>query len=123
MAGTKLNSVTPILQVANLPRAVDFYVNVLGFTQGWAVGEPPWLTSVCRDVVEFHLYVVEKPVASHVYLNVTGVDQYFGAAVSAGARVVYALENRKYGMRDGRVEDPDGNQIGIGENLESGDCR
>ena len=117
MTGTKLNSVTPILQVADLQRALSFYRDVLGFAQGWIVGEPPWLASVCRDVVEFHLYVVEKPVPSHVYLNVNGVDEYFSAAAAAGAQVVYALENRKYGMRDGRLADPDGNHIGIGENL------
>jgi uncharacterized glyoxalase superfamily protein PhnB len=117
MADIKLNSVTPILQVADLRRAVDFYRDVLGFSQGWIVGDPPWLASVCRDAVEFHLYAVEKPVPSHVYLNVLRVDNYFSGAVSAGARVVYSLEDRKYGMRDGRIADPDGNHIGIGENL------
>jgi len=118
MAATKLNSVTPILQVTNLQRSLDFYRDALGFTQGWIVGEPPWLASVCRDAVEFHLYVVAKPVASHVYLNVTQVDEYFAGAAAAGAKVTYPLADRKYGMRDGRLEDPDGNEIGIGENLE-----
>ncbi len=122
MTQPKLNSVTPILQVANLERAIDFYRDVLGFERSWIVGEPPWIASVCRDVVEFHVYVAEKPVPGHVYLNVTGVDEYFGAAVAAGAKVVYPLENRVYGMRDGRVEDPDGNQIGIGQNLDTEDC-
>jgi uncharacterized glyoxalase superfamily protein PhnB len=118
MPGTRLNSVTPILQVADLQRALQFYRDVLGFGTGWIVGEPPWLASVCRDVVEFHLYVVDKPVPSHVYLNVEGVDGYFDAAVAAGATLVHALEDREYGMRDGRLMDPDGNQIGIGQCLE-----
>lgn len=122
MSQPKLNSVTPVLQVTNLQRAVDFYRDVLGFTQGWVYGEPQWITAMYRDVVELHLYVVDKPVPSHFYLNVTGVEAYFGSAVSAGAKVVHPLENRHYGMRDGRVEDPDGNQIGIGENLEGEDC-
>ncbi len=118
MSKTRLNSVTPILQVADLRRALDFYQSALGFASGWIVGEPPWLASVCRDAVEFHLFKVEKPVPSHVYLNVTQVDAYFNDAVSAGARVIHPLENRQYGMRDGRIADPDGNGIGIGENLE-----
>jgi uncharacterized glyoxalase superfamily protein PhnB len=118
MEEIKVNSVSPILQVTDLRRALDFYRDALGFSQGWIVGEPPWLASVCRDVVEFHLHAVEKPVPSHVYLNVNGVDDYFRSAVSAGARVLHGLADREYGMRDGRITDPDGNQIGLGENLE-----
>jgi uncharacterized glyoxalase superfamily protein PhnB len=117
MPEIKLNSVTPILQVADLQRALDFYRDAMGFQSGWIVGDPPWLASVCRDAVEFHLYRVDKPVPSHVYLNVNAVDDYFGAITRAGAKVIYALEDREYGMRDGRVADPDGNHIGIGENL------
>jgi uncharacterized glyoxalase superfamily protein PhnB len=118
MPETRLNSVTPILQVADLQQALRFYRDVLGFGTGWIVGDPPWLASVCRDVVEFHLHAVEKPVPSHVYLNVDGVDGYFNSAVAAGAAVIQPLDNRQYGMRDGRLADPDGNHIGIGQCLE-----
>lgn len=117
MTAIRLNSVTPILQVADLQRAIAFYRDALGFAQGWIVGEPPWLASVCRDAVEFNLYAVASPVPSHVYLNVDGVDACFGAAAAAGARVVHSLADREYGMRDGRLADPDGNEISIGENL------
>jgi uncharacterized glyoxalase superfamily protein PhnB len=120
MSETKLNSVTPILQVTDLQRAIAFYRDVLGFTQGWIVGDPPWLASVCRDAVEFHVYVVEKPVPSHVYLNVNGVRDYFAGIAAKGAKVIYPLADREYGRRDGRIADLDGNQIGIGENIE--DC-
>lgn len=115
MAEVRLNSVTPILQVTDLQRAIAFYRDALGFETGWIVGEPPWLASVCRDVVEFHLSVAERPVPSHVYLNVNGVDAYFERAIEAGATVLYPLADREYGMRDGRIGDPDGNHIGIGE--------
>ena len=117
MGEVKLNSVTPILQVTDLQRAIDFYQSALGFEQEWIVGEPPWLAGMCRDAVEFHLYVVAKVVPSHSYLNVTSVDEYFRGAVAAGAKVTYPLADRAYGMRDGRIEDPDGNEIGIGEFL------
>ncbi len=99
MADVKLNSVTPILQVSDLQRSIDFYRDALGFGTGWIVGEPPWLASVCRDEVEFHLFRVEKPVPSHVYLNVNGVDTYFqrcrlgrreGAASARGSRIRHA---------------------------------
>jgi hypothetical protein len=31
--------------------------------------------------------------------------------------VIHPLADREYGMRDGRLADPDGNEIGIGEFL------
>lgn len=116
---TTLNSITPIFEVSNLDRSLEFYTKVLGFEIGWKAGEPPNIASACRDGVEIMLKVEERPRASHAYVNLTGVDAYFAQVTAAGAQVVYPLENRFYGMRDGRIADPDGNHIGLGESIES----
>jgi PhnB protein len=52
------------------------------------------------------------------YLTVGGVDESFATALAAGASELLPLEDRWYGMRDARVADPDGNQIGLGQPLE-----
>jgi uncharacterized glyoxalase superfamily protein PhnB len=83
----------------------------------WCVGEPPNLACLCRDNAEFTLRVVAQPVPIHFYLTVAGVDESHATALAAGARELVPLENRWYGMRDGRVSDPDGNQIGLGQSL------
>lgn len=116
---TTLNSITPIFEVANLDRSFEFYTKVLGFEVGWKSGEPPSIASVCRGNVEIMLRVDARPRTSHAYVNLTGVDAYFAQVTGAGAQVVYPLENRFYGMRDGRIADPDGNHIGLGESIES----
>jgi predicted enzyme related to lactoylglutathione lyase len=112
-----LTHATPILQVTNLQRALDFYGRVMGFETAWTWGTPPDRASVCRDAVEIMIEVEREPRSSHVYLQVIGVDAYFEKVTGAGAKIVVPLADRAYGMRDGRVTDPDGNHLGIGEAL------
>ena len=112
-----LTSVCPIFQVSNLQRGIDFYTKVMGFELGWTWGTPPDRASLCCDAVEITLEVEREPRTSHVYLQVNGVDAYFERVVRAGASVVVPLADRVYGMRDGRIADPDGNHLGLGEAL------
>jgi uncharacterized glyoxalase superfamily protein PhnB len=118
VAHTKIEMLAPELQVSNLDRSIDFYRRAFGFGVSWCVGEPPELACLCRDNAEFTLRAVAQPVSVHFYLTVAGVDESFAAALAAGARELVTLEDRWYGMRDGRVGDPDGNQISLGQSLE-----
>ena len=118
MTEPKLTAICPILQVANLERSLDFYTGAMGFELGWKSGEPPDIASVCRDAVEIMISVYPAPVPAHAYVQVNGIDEYFERVTAAGAKVVVPLADRFYGMRDGRIEDPDGNQISLGEAIE-----
>jgi uncharacterized glyoxalase superfamily protein PhnB len=113
-----LSSIAPIFQVANLQRAIDFYTRVMGFELGWTAGEPLDRASFCRDSVEITVEVDAAPARAQAYIQVSGVDAYFETITAAGASVKIPLADRFYGMRDGRVLDPDGNEIHIGEPLE-----
>ena len=117
MPDVKLTSISPIFQVANLERALEFYRGALGFDVAWQAGEPPTHAAVCRDDVEISLEVAASPVSTHAYLHVQGVDGLLATASGAGARILVPVENRWYGMRDGRIADPDGNQLSIGEEI------
>lgn len=112
-----LHAVSPIFQVTNLQRGIDFYTRVMGFHVAWTWGTPPDRASLCRDAVEITLEVEREPRTSSVYLQVAGVDAYFDRVTQSGARVVLPLADRVYGMRDGRVTDPDGNHLALGEAL------
>jgi uncharacterized glyoxalase superfamily protein PhnB len=112
-----LHAVSPIFQVANLQRGIDFYTRVMGFELGRTWGTPPDRAILCRDAIEITLEVEREPRSSHVYLQVQGVDVYFDSVTAAGARVIVPLADRVYGMRDGRISDPDGNHVGLGEAL------
>jgi uncharacterized glyoxalase superfamily protein PhnB len=115
MTHSKIEMLVPELQVLDLDRSIDFYQRAFGFEVSWRAGDPPGLACLCRDNAEFTLRVVARPVAIHFYLTVAGVDASFATALAQGARELVPLEDRWYGMRDGRVADPDGNQIGLGE--------
>ena len=117
MAEVKLQAITPILQVTNLQRAIDFYTQVLGFEKGWTAGEPVDRCSLCRDSVEIMLEVDAAPALSKVHIYVNGVDEYYARVTAGGAKVIYPLADRFYGMRDCRLEDPDGNVVILGESL------
>ena len=47
-----LEAAVPILSVADVSEALDYYGRVLGFQVGWTWGEPVHLASVCRNRVE-----------------------------------------------------------------------
>jgi uncharacterized glyoxalase superfamily protein PhnB len=117
MSESKLLAIAPIFQVADLQRSIDFYTRVMGFEVGWTAGEPPDRASFCRDSVEITVEVEPERKRAKAYLYVQGVDQYFSRVFAAGARMKVPLADRFYGMRDGRIEDPDGNEINIGEPL------
>jgi predicted enzyme related to lactoylglutathione lyase len=112
-----LHAVSPIFQVTNLQRGIDFYTRVMGYKLGSIWGTPPDRAILCRDAIEITLEVEREPRSSHVYLQVKGVDTYFENVTAAGAKVVFPLADRAYGMRDARITDPDGNHIGLGEAL------
>src|SRR5262245_37120251 len=116
----RLNAVAPIFLVADMQRSLDYYTRVLGFDVEWSSGEPPTHASVSRDGVEISLTLDTAPTPSRVYIDVDGVDEYFARVSEAGAKVVTPLADRFYGMRDGRIDDPDGNSIQLGEPLERG---
>ncbi len=100
-----------------MQRALDYYTRVLGFEIGWTSGAPPTHASVCRDDLEVMFAVEATPIPARIYIEVNGVDEYFARIAAAGATVTVPLADRFYGMRDGRIGDPDGNEINLGEPL------
>ncbi|WP_407353301.1 VOC family protein [Luteimonas sp. R10] len=114
----KIESVSPILSVTELAQSIDFYRHTLGFALAWSWGEPPDIAAICRDNVEIILTqrAGAKPAgAAHVYLGVSGIDDYYATLVGAGVTIVVPIDDRPYGMRDFRIADPSGNELSIGQ--------
>jgi uncharacterized glyoxalase superfamily protein PhnB len=113
----KLESITPIFQVADLQRSIRFYTRVMGFDLSWTAGDPADRASFCRDSIEITVEIEAVPARGQAYIQMRSVDEYFSRITAAGARVKVPLADRFYGMRDGRIEDPDGNVIHIGQSI------
>jgi len=117
---TKLQSISPIFVVEDLPRALGFYQDVLGFDIAWSWGAPVDIAAVCRDEVEVTLAqrTDERPHGpARVYLRVSGIDAYYASIEAAGAEIRVPIGDRAYGLRDFRVVDPSGNELDVGETL------
>lgn len=114
----KITSASPILHVRDLGKAIAFYVNVLGFTQEFVYGEPPYYAGVKRDDVIFHLNASHENASrvgmGSVYVFCNEVDTYYDVICRNGAAITSALNTWPYAMRDFQTRDPDGNLICFG---------
>jgi uncharacterized glyoxalase superfamily protein PhnB len=128
----KLTSVTPNLITRDLPRALAFYRDVLGFTVVTTVpDEAPhvfiWLQ---RDDVSVFLNDAatvqkENPTATGlvvgasgvaIFVHTEGVAEYW-EQVRGGATVVMPLKDQWYGMREFSIADADGYVLTFAERI------
>ncbi|HRK19708.1 MAG TPA: glyoxalase superfamily protein [Hyphomicrobiaceae bacterium] len=114
---TIFKAVTPVFPVASVAAAIAHYQDVLGFDVAWRWGNPVVVAAVCRDGIEimFDETAPDKIRPGQIYVTMTGLDDYLAGIVARGARVIYPIADRPYGMRDVRIADPDGNEISFGE--------
>ena len=115
-----------VLQVRDVVRSRDFYVEKLGFSGGRFWGEPPCFCIVGRGTVTIMLDQSRET-------GPTPVNQYWAAYVyvddaealhrefkAAGVEIVRGPEGMPYGCRDFDVRDPDGHLIAFGQDLQPG---
>jgi PhnB protein len=116
-------SVTPMLSVSNVRRAIDFYTSALGFTAKAIMDSPHGILHAelaLRDTTlmlspEEHRQnnlsantIGNTPLT--LYIMVENVDQVFASAVAAGGRVLMPVADMFWGDRCGVVADPEGNK-------------
>ena len=133
----KFSDVTPNLVVTNVERSLAFYRDVLGFSLVTTVPDaaPFAFAWMRRDGVSVFLNSVDavheeqpelaaRPIGGTGTLFITleaetpadGVDALL-AGIGSRARVVMALKNQFYGLREFAMEDPDGYVITFAQPL------
>ena len=113
---SRVTKLFPIFAVVDLPAALAYYRDRLGFTIAWTWGEPVIRAGVVLDDIELHLELPGPGAASGssvVYCHMTGVENYYEACRARGAKIVMELADRPWGMRDFRVVDDSGNRLGF----------
>jgi uncharacterized glyoxalase superfamily protein PhnB len=109
---------SPVFAVRDMGEALTFYVSQLEFDLSWQWGEPVTRAGVFRDGFEIQLVCdpdLEASAPAFVYCHMTGMEDYFDGCVGRGTPIHQPITNRPWGMRDFRVRDPTGNQLGFGE--------
>lgn len=108
----------PSLSVSNVPAAVDFYTQKLGFTPGFTWGDPISIAGVNLGNVQIFLEQgTPNPSGCSVYFVVGDAEELYQFQRANGVVIVEPLEDRAYGLRDYRVRDLNGYELSFGHHI------
>ena len=124
------SSLTPMLTVKDAGAAIAFYRNAFGAVEESRVTAPTGqvVAELAIDGLSFFV-VDENPAAFNLSpssldgttvrmnLIVDDPDAVAARAVGAGASEIFAVADQPYGLRQGRISDPDGHHWLIGKPL------
>ena len=116
-SAVKLNRLIPMLPVRSMSASVDFY-QMLGFSVEQRNDDWRWAMLCCGDcriMVDESINVHPKlPKAGVIYLYPEHISDYHKQLRATGLSVP-DLGTSSYGMTEFRMDDPDGNQLWIGQ--------
>lgn len=106
----------PILRVEDVPRSVDFYVNVLGFENAdWGDDQ---FTCVSRDGAAIYLCARDQgQPGTWVWIGVEAVRPLFELYLARGAKIEMPPTNFPWAL-EMRITDPDGHVLRFGSEPE-----
>jgi uncharacterized glyoxalase superfamily protein PhnB len=117
----EFKSIVPVLKVADLRRAVDFYTNVLGLTVCWQAandggGENCMLAAGAINVLlSTGQHLGDKPqFTGTLYFNMIGVRTFF-EQIKSKVEIVWPLETMDYGQVEFGIRDGDGYTLAFAE--------
>ena len=106
------------LPVSDVRAGVDFYTNKLGFRLGFTWGEPPTIAGVNLGNVQMFLeHGTPNPAGCAVYFVVGNADELYEFQRANGVEIIQTPGDRPYGLRDYRVRDLNGYELGFGQHL------
>jgi len=120
----------PVLGVADMPRALAFYREALGFELAGAwpsmeqSGGAPGFAILSLGTITVALDAHNEPpkprTAMAAYLYLDDIDGYHRALTERGVAVERCPEDAPYGCRDMDLRDPDGHLLCFGQDLNPG---
>ena len=131
VAAMHVSSLTPMLTVKNATTAILFYRQAFGAVERTSFTAPTGHVVVEMGLDELRFFVVdENPEALNLSpqslggttvrmnLIVDDPDAAAARAIAEGATEVFPVADQPYGLRQGRIADPDGHHWLIGAPLE-----
>jgi uncharacterized glyoxalase superfamily protein PhnB len=111
-----LSRIAPEMPAADLQAAIKYYVEKLGFERASAMPEGEYAI-VERDAVAIHLFRDSvddgarrhSGVAAHVFVD--EIEALYAEFAARDAEITQAIERKRWGNRDFRVRDLDGNEL------------
>ena len=120
-----LTGISPVLLVADIQRAVEYYRDQLGFDCE-VYGDPPDFATAQRDQATILLALCQEPerivpnwkIVDNVwnaYIRVDDADAVYAEVQERGAGIDYTIYDAPHGFREFGVQDPDGHDIAFGQ--------
>jgi uncharacterized glyoxalase superfamily protein PhnB len=111
----------PEIPVANIDKAAEYYVNVLGFTLDWGNDEGG-IAGISQG--DCRMFLTNTPFHQHygttgpvmIWLNLNSkseVDELYARWKHAGAHITAEPEDKPWKLREFRAADLDGNQLRV----------
>jgi uncharacterized glyoxalase superfamily protein PhnB len=117
-------TIVPVLKVADMQRAVDFYTSVLRFSVCWQAahdggGENCMLTAGATNLLlSTGSHLGDKPqFTGTLYFNMVGVREFF-EQIRNKVEIVWPLETMDYGQMEFGIRDCDGYVLAFAEALD-----
>ncbi len=119
-------SMHPILFAADIAKAVQYYLDTLGFQKDWDYVDPPLCASISREGIALHLRQIKPPIQHNHLEEIDTVDYYFAVGdvdliyreISGRcSNVIYSPVSQEYGMREFYIEDCNGYRLGFGQRV------
>lgn len=114
----RFGRIAAMLPVADMKRATDFYIGVLGFENVFENGNPVGFIILEKDGAELHLTLQpdhKAPAFNVAHMMVENVDALHELIQGQGLRIIKRLQDKDYGLRAFVFADPDGNRIDVGQ--------
>jgi len=108
------------IAVREMPRALAFYVGVLGMEVAFQNGDPVGFVILEREGAELHLSLSPGHRAGTnnvAHLMVSDATRLHDHLVHKGVKIVKGIRDADYGLRGFVFEDPDGNRIDVGQDI------
>ena len=117
----EFKNIVPVLKVSDMPRAVEFYTNVLGFSVAWRAGNDGGGENAMLQAGATNLLLStgshlgdEPQFTGTLYFNLTGVREFF-ESVKDRVEIVWPLETMEYGQQEFGIRDLDGYMLAFAE--------
>ena len=115
----QLHGMQPVLAVRDVPKAIEYYRDMLGFHVDFVEGDPPVHARVCADptYVAPTIHIRFEPLAAgaapnpsvYLWLHVgAGLDRLFEVYRDRGVKIVDEPQDQPWGLRQFIIEDCDG---------------
>jgi uncharacterized glyoxalase superfamily protein PhnB len=117
MSQPVFHKIVPSLPVKNIQVTLDYYCNVLGFSEPWTWGNPVKDGGCTRDHLNMLFWqneeLANRCVGLGLMLYVTGIDEIYEEWMKKGIPIAAALHNYEYGIREFAIVDCNGYYLRI----------